>query len=185
MGSLALVTKATAWIVPLSTAKAQCRVTHTLDDALIAGLIADAEEWAQGYTKRMFSEQTWDYYLHEFPSEIQLPVSPVKSITSVTYYDSDNASQTLSSSEYDTDLKSVIPTITSADGYEFPDTYPKPNAVIVRFVAGYVANHPDLATIKAAMLLYVEAHYDREVGNYNNLMAAAERKLDPLRVVSF
>jgi uncharacterized phiE125 gp8 family phage protein len=185
VGSLALVTRPTTEPVSLAEARAQCRITGTLEDAQLAALITDAREWAQGYTKRMFMAQTWDYRLHEFPlCEIKLPVSPVQSVTSVTYYDTDNAETTLSTDEYETDLYSLVPVISPAYGYDWPSTYERYNAVTIRFVGGYATSHPDLLTVKQAMLLYIEAHYDRDAVGFDKLLAAAERKLDPLRVVT-
>jgi uncharacterized phiE125 gp8 family phage protein len=182
MGTLTLVTGPTAEPITLAEARAQCRVDHAIDDAVLAALILDARGWAQGYTRRNFISQTWDYSLHGFPMVIELPVGPVTSITSISYYDTNNAAQTFTN--YDADLKGAVPRIQPADGYEWPDTYSRYNAVTVRFVTGYAVNHPDLFTIRAAMLLHVEAHYDREADNFRNLMAAAESKLDALRVVS-
>lgn len=183
MAALTLVTGPTAEPITLAEARAQCRIDHAIDDAVLAGLILDAREWAQGYTRRNFIAQTWDYFLHGFPMVIELPIGPVSSITSISYYDTNNALQTFAN--YDADLNGAVPRICPADGYEWPYTYSRYNAVTVRFVTGYPVNHPDLFTIRAAMLLHVEAHYDREASNYQNLLSAAEHKLDALRVVNF
>ena len=189
MGALALVTGPTSEPITLAEARSQCSLSHTLDDGRLAGLILDAREWAQGYTRRAFMQQTFDYFLHDFPTQIELPIGPVQSVTSVAYYPESPTSpegrQTLSPAYYVADLESVVPTIYLADGYEWPSTYDRPNAVVVRFVAGYDVNHPDLLTVRQAMLLHVEAHYDRDPVSFELLMGAAERKLDALRVVSF
>jgi len=50
-------------------------------------------------------------------------------------------------------------------------------------VAGYAADHPDLLTVRAAMLMHVEAHYDRDTDNFDSLMKAAESLLGPLRII--
>jgi phage conserved hypothetical protein, phiE125 gp8 family len=183
VGSLAIAVKPTAELVSLAEARAQCRVTHSLDDAQLAGLITDAREWAQGYTRRLFMPQTWDYRLHCFTNAIALPVGPVQSISSITYYDTSNVQQTLSAEAYDADLYSAVPTIRAADGYSWPSTYSRYNAVTVRFVGGYATGHPDLLNAKQGMLLYIEAHYDRDERTFETLVTAAERKLDPLRVL--
>lgn len=183
MGSLTLVSGPTAEPITLAEARAQCRIDHVIDDAVLARLILDAREWAQGYTRRNFIAQTWDYSMDSFPIVIRLPIGPATSITSISYYDTNNALQTFTN--YDANLKTAVPLICAADGYEWPDTYSRYNAVTVRFVTGYAENHPDLFTIRAAMLLHVEAHYDREADNYRNLLSAAENKLDALRVVNF
>jgi uncharacterized phiE125 gp8 family phage protein len=185
VAALAVVVGPTSEPITLAEARSQCNVSHVLDDARLAGLILDAREWAQGYTRRAFMAQTFDYYLHGFPSEIRLPIGPVQSVTSITYYDAANALQTLAAAYYTADLVSVVPTIYPSYGYEWPDTYTRPNAVIVRLVAGYSDNHPDLLTVRQAMLLHVEAHYDRDATGFDLLMTAAERKLDALRVVTF
>jgi uncharacterized phiE125 gp8 family phage protein len=184
VGALALVTGPTAEPITLAEAKAHCRVDHSLDDARLAALILAAREWGQGFTHRAFLTQTWDYSLDCFPTEIRLPMSPVQSVTSVKYYDTSDVEQTLSTSAYITDLRSQTPRITTADGYSWPDVYSRYNPVTVRFVAGYAASAADLHTIRAAMLLHVEAHYDR--GNdFDRLIGAAESLLSPLRVVTF
>lgn len=189
MGALALVTGPTSEPITLAEARAQCSLTHRLDDARLTSLITDAREWAQGYTRRAFIEQTFEYFLHDFPHEIRLPIGPVKSVTWVKYYPptptSPDVRQTLPAEYYAPDLVSVVPTIYQADGYDWPDVFCRPNAVSVRFVAGYATGHPDLATVKQAMLLHVEAHYDRDPASFDLLLGAAERKLDALRVVTF
>ena len=51
---------------------------------------------------------------------------------------------------------------------------------------GYLSgfhNHPDLLSIRQAMLMHVEAHYDREATNFDNLMKAAESLLGQLRII--
>jgi uncharacterized phiE125 gp8 family phage protein len=183
VGALTLVSGPTAEPITLAEARKQCRIDHAIDDGVLAGLILDAREWAQGYTRRNFIAQTWDYSLNTFPLVIELPIGPVTSITSISYYDTNNALQTFAN--YDANLKVAVPLICPADGYEWPDTYSRYNAVTVRFVTGYAENHPDLFTIRAAMLLHVEAHYDREKDNMASLLSTAEKKLDTLRVVNF
>lgn len=178
-----LVTAPTAEPITLAEARAQCRVTHELDDAQFAALILSAREWAQGLTRRAFMTQTWEYSLQYFPAEIELPMFPVQSITSVKYVDTAGATQTLSSSAYEADLISDVPRIRAASGYTWPSIKSVYNAVTVRFVAGYADSHPDLLTVRAAMLLHVEAHYDREATNFDNLMKAAESLLGPLRII--
>jgi uncharacterized phiE125 gp8 family phage protein len=179
------VTAPTAEPITIAEARAQVRVTDALSDAKLASLIFAAREWAQGVTKRVFMEQTWDYSLDGFPYVIKLPFGPVSSVMSITYYDASNALQTLSASVYDADVRSLVAKISQADGYSWPDTYDRYNAVTVRFVAGYPANHPDLLTVREAMLLHVEAHYDRDASNFKTLMDAAETLLSPLVVVRF
>lgn len=183
MGSLALVTRPTAEPITLAEAREHCRITHELSDAQLAALILSAREWGQGVTRRGFLPQTWDFSLDEFPCEIELPMAPVTSVTSVKYVDVSGVEQTLSSSAYEVNLRSVVAKIRPATGYAWPATKVTYNAVTVRFVAGYSADHPDLLNIRQALLLHVEAHYDRDSDNFDNLMAAASRLIEPLRII--
>lgn len=180
MGALALVTGPTSEPVTLAEARAQCRVTHTYHDVQLAHLILAAREWAQGVARRAFMPQTWDYHLDEFPSVIELPMAPVQSVTSVKYY-SGGAQQTLSPSTYQSDLYAAVQKIAPASGYTWPGTDDRYGAVTVRFVAGYAPGHPDLLTIRQAILLHIEAHYDPE--NREKNLQTAELLLSPLRIV--
>ena len=184
MGTLAVITAPTSEPITLAQARDQVRVDDADSDAKLASLILAAREWAQGETRRVFVTQTLELYLDEFPAwEIILPVGPVQSITSITYYDGSNALQTLAAARYDANLKSNPPRISPAYGYDWPDTYDRHNAVIIRFVAGYSADHADLFAVREAMLHHIEAHYDRDDRNYDALMRMAEGFLAPLRTV--
>lgn len=185
---LVLVTAPAAEPVTTAQAKAHCRVTHSDDDTRFDALIVSAREWAQGFAGRAFISQTWDWTADAFPDVIELPLAPLVSVTSITYVDSAGVSQTLSSGAYQIDTKSVVPRIAPAYGYSWPGTRDQYNAVTVRFVAGYgaaVTAHPDCATARDAMLLHIEAHYDRDPQAMTRLIEAGEGLLNPLRIMSF
>lgn len=188
MGALVLVTAPAAEPVTLAEAKAHCRVTHSDDDTRFNALIVTAREWAQGFTGRAFITQTWDYYLDEFPDQIELPLSPLASVSTIEYTDDAGVVQTLSALRYQVDTRSIVPRISPAYGDSWPSTREVYNAVKVRFVAGYgaaVTAHPDCARARDAMLLHIEAHYDRDQQAVKGLMEAAESLLRPLRIMSF
>lgn len=182
---LALVTAPIAEPVTLAELRAQCKLTDTTEDARLAGLMLNATEWAQGFCGRVFMPQTWDYTLDSFASEIELPIAPVQSITSITYKDAAGATQTLSASAYEVNLKSVVTRIRCADGYSWPDTARTYNAVTIRFVAGYAEGHRDMQRIKAAVLLHAEAHFDKDERLIQTLLRAAEASIWPLKITSF
>jgi uncharacterized phiE125 gp8 family phage protein len=92
-----------------------------------------------------------------------LPKAPVTSVTSVTYLDTSGVSQTWSSSLYLTDLPTgphaARARITPAYAQYYPSTYDVPNAVTVRFVAGYTNADAVPMAIKAAMLFLIGHWY--------------------------
>jgi len=71
------------------------------DDTLVEALIVAAREAAEGYTGLAIAYQSYTLALDEFPdAAIVLGKWPINSIASITYKDADNATQTLSSTNY-------------------------------------------------------------------------------------
>lgn len=114
--------------------------------------------------KRQFMPATFDVLMIAFPwtnASIELPNPPLKSITSVKYFDTDGDEQTLSSTAYNT----ITPTddpgfIEPAFGEVWPSTRARSDAVTVRFVAGYASRAEVPDAIKEAVLLKTEHLYD-------------------------
>jgi hypothetical protein len=63
--------------------------------------------------------------------------------------------------------------------------YDRVDAVRVRFVCGYGGAAKVPYALQAALLLHVEAHYDRNERMMEKLLTAAENLIFPHRVVSF
>jgi len=133
-------------VVSLSEVKANLRITWEDEDALLQSYIAIAESIVQeDLPEVVFREVAMELTLDEFPSEIQIARLPVQSIESVTYFDLDNAEQTLTADEdFHADLNSFPARLWStADlnrGVRFwPDVKQRPGAVAVAFTAGYAS----------------------------------------------
>lgn len=155
--SLALITAPTVEPVTLAEVKAQCRIDGTAEDTLLDIYIKAARRQAEHYTGRAFLPQTWELRLDAFPAaEIQLPLPPVASITSIKYLDTAGVEQTLSGSLYTLDAAAEPGWVLPAAGAAWPDTFEGANAVRVRFVAGYSsAAHDALASVRLWMLLAI------------------------------
>lgn len=144
-----------------SEAKLHLRVDHSSDDTLIGVLIKAAREIVESHTNRSLITQTRVIKLDNFPcfDTIRLTHGPVQSVTSIAYSDEDDASQTLSSSLYWTDLDSNIPRIVVKNSW--PGTYDKPNAVTITYVSGYGDDSTDVpAPLRQAMLLILSHLYE-------------------------
>lgn len=112
--------------------------TNTTADPMLRMLIASARKVAEDRTGRAFITQTWEQVLDTFPSsEVELGMLPIQSITSLKYYDSAGALQTLSAADYVLDVDTVPGLVRLAYGKSWPATYDMAQAVIVRFVTGY------------------------------------------------
>lgn len=167
-GDLIQVTAPAAEPITLAEAKAHLNVTYSSKDDYINALIQAARQQLagiDGWLGRCLVEETFDLKLDGFPSCIRLPLAPLRSITSITYLDANGDEQTLSASLY-----TVAGVGASMGGYvipainqSWPITYGVPEAVTIRFVAGYAsdgASPEDYAAnvpepIKLAMKLLV------------------------------
>ncbi len=91
---------------------------------------------------------------------IELPSPPVQSVTSVKYFDAANVLQTLSPTLYDADVKGLSPRICPSYNNAWPATYSKPNAVVVRYVAGYGTAADVPARIRVAIKSWVAHQFE-------------------------
>jgi len=162
---LALVTPAATEPVSTSEAKAHLRVDTTDEDTLIASYVSAAVKYIETQTGPLIT-QTWDYKVNrEWPLvdnyySIYLPFSPVQSVTSVSYVDIDGNTQTLSAGLYQTVLSAPNPYLTKAYNQDWPQIRDIPDAITVRFVAGYTNAAAVPAPIKSAILLMVGRLYE-------------------------
>jgi len=146
--------------ITLTTAKLHLRVTTTSDDALITALISAAREECENEIRRALISQTWEKYLDKFPAGIELFYPPFISLTSVTYIDENQATQTLAGTEYTVDDKQEPAWIVPAYGKSWPTTLAVINAVTIKFVCGYGAADTDVPkAIKNWLLLRIADLY--------------------------
>ena len=92
-------------------------------------------------------------------------VSPVQSVTSVKYLDTDGAEQTLSDTVYDVDAVQEPGLITLGYNQNWPSVRNERGSVRVVFVAGYALDGTDYRknipqSIKQAILMIVEDLYE-------------------------
>jgi uncharacterized phiE125 gp8 family phage protein len=135
--SLVIVTGPAAEPLALAEVKAHLRVTGTEEDALINALIATARGYAESYTNRALVARELDWVRDKFCAKLIVPVSPVRSVTSIKYLDASGAEQSLTTSAYAVDAESAPARIVEAYGQTWPTTLDTVNAVTVRLKAGY------------------------------------------------
>lgn len=147
----------------ISAANAKLRQTDLAGatDAVVNAAIATATTALENYTGRAIGVQTLDWYPDEVDaywryapyyravnrtssdcwwwptSYFELPRPPLVSVTSIKYLDADHVEQTFSSADYWVSGVGRTGRITLKSGSSWPTVGAYPDAVVIRFVAGY------------------------------------------------
>lgn len=155
--------------ISLIEAKEFLRLTsdYTEEDNLISSFIRAATTSAENFMQRDIVEKTYLLYLNDFidPIEIQKQVTEV---VSIVYKDINGGDQTLSSSDYITDLETTPALITSLS--TFPATYADSfNNVTVTFKSGFGAATEVPDDIKTALFYMISKYYDDRADSRQNL----------------
>jgi uncharacterized phiE125 gp8 family phage protein len=193
--NLKIITAPITEPVSLAEAKLHLRVTTDTDNTLITSLISAARIHCENITNRALASATFELVMDTFPEKIVLPMSPVESITSIKYTDSDGIETTLAATEYI--LYTSEPAVVIPDyDVSWPSFTEYPlGAVKVRYVAGYRAASTDASlhipeAIKQAILLIISTLYENRenivIGQtIANIPMGAEALLQPFRIWSF
>jgi len=144
--------------VTLDQAKAWLKIDTDDDDALIGSLIGAARARAEWHTGQAFVTQSWILWLDRWRPVIEIPLSPLASIQSLTFYAPDAAATVVDSGMYHVDAASRPGRIGFAPTFMPPLLRPL-DAVAVAFTAGYGAAADVPPTITTAILVILAALY--------------------------
>lgn len=200
---LKLITPPTAEPVSLADARARLRVVATAEDADLLAMIAEARAMAEGECGRQFLTATYSLVLDGFPTyldqrpasvrygeprrlwdqTIRLPRPPCQSVTWVKYYDPNGVQQTLDPSAYILAASGEPARLVPVPQTYWPGTqYGRPEAVEVRFVAGYGDTAAAVPREAKAAILDILAHRFQKRGDEAavGIPPTARRLLDQL-----
>ncbi len=183
--------------ITLAEAKAHLRVDLTDDDDLITSLIAAARQHVESQCGRALFTQEWEAHYGGFAADgvLELPIAPLQEVLAVQYVDTAGQLQTLAVSTYEVDAPAgpdAMPgSLILAVNATWPATRAVPNAVRVRFNAGYgdvAADVPE--DLRRLLLLLVGNWYENREAVTKNAPGArlealpfgAEALLDRYRV---
>ncbi|MES2126655.1 MAG: hypothetical protein V4463_05230 [Pseudomonadota bacterium] len=167
---------------------------NTTDDPLLSMLIYSARVAAETITRRALVTQTLELVLDRFPCwEMSIPRPALQSVTSITYVDTDGATQVLAPTGYLVDPSGEPGRLTPAFGLIWPVTRYQMNAVRVRYVAGYGDASAIPAGIKTWMLMRIatlwenrsEVSIDSRITLVELPADFVDGLLDPYRVEDF
>lgn len=145
------------------TFDAHARLGHPDDGNVISAVYLPAavqrfDGWS-GILKRALVTQTWAVSFPAFSAFMRLPLGPVQSVSSVAYFDNDNATQTADASSYRLHRDAIGDYIVPVDSW--PSTYSRDDAVTVEWVAGYGDTASSVpAPIRSAILLTASHLYE-------------------------
>lgn len=140
--------------VSLAAARDAARVNGSDLDAELEIHVRALTAEAEHYTGRAIINRTYRVTLDSFPDAIELPASPVASVSSVKYIDEAGAEQTLDPADYIVDDRSEPGYIVPGVDLAWPATQARVNAVNVEVVCGYGA---DDTTTPAPFKAYILA----------------------------
>ena len=186
MPNYRLVTTPATEPLTLNEVKLFLRVDDTTEDDLITSLITAARGLVEGHTWMPLISQTWAMQFDK--DELNLLVwninkAPLISVSSITYYDSDNNIQTLAASSYEVDIygspaRFRIKTM--------PSVYDRMNALQLNFVCGYANAAAVPQPIKQALYMIIGHLYENRQDvitgtQVNEIPMASEYLLQPYR----
>jgi uncharacterized phiE125 gp8 family phage protein len=165
--ALKLHTAATGQVVTTAEAKVQLRVTHSAEDALIAGMIGAATEQAEHLMGRALLPQKWQLTLDAFAPVLELQRPPVTAVDTVKYVDASGVLVTMDPAAYLLAKASdYTATLHPAHGTSWPTARSQPEAVQVVFSCGYA----DAAAVPLA-----RATVDAVIANVSASASAASQ----------
>jgi uncharacterized phiE125 gp8 family phage protein len=130
--------------VTLAEASLWMRYDQTMQTSVITALITAARIDVETWTNRTLIDTTYEYYLPNLCSSMDIPTSTVQSITSITYIDTNGTEQTLDPTLYALDNISIRNKVYRLPNQFFPDVQVQPNAVKMTFPAGFGADGTDV-----------------------------------------
>lgn len=172
----------------LQEVKEYLRVEDSTDERNVRPLIEAARSIAEEHLNRTLMSTTYQLFLDSFDeledplwegvrqgpylnfykNYIELPKSPVISVTHVKTYDDSDTETTMASSRYYVDNVREPARIVLRTGETFPTALRVANAIEVQFVAGYTSAYSIPEPIRIGMLQLIAHMYEHrgDMGNY-------------------
>jgi len=152
-----LVTPASSLPVSVADAKTFCRITTSAHDTLIEDHINEATRQFENRANICIMPQVWNLSLSydEVVERIEILKYPILGFNSITYFDTNNTSQSLTNSQGDY-ISFIAGRPSTLQFDEVPTTYERDGAMTIQFLAGFDTVPDD---IKLAIKMMVNRMY--------------------------
>lgn len=185
--------------VTVSEVKGALNIDFADDDALIGEFITGARQYYEANTSLALLTQTLTHVLESFPRQspsnplglIKLFRYPVQALTSISYYDEDDAIQTLTvgGGTPDVELDSYATPCTVFLNTKNLSAWPatrsdRPNAVTLVYTCGYTSAALVPQEVKTTIKLLVGEMYEKRENYVREKITAADHlmKLQQMRI---
>ena len=158
-----LVTAPVRQPINISECKDQMRIEHSDDDIIINRFIDTATRYVDvtGALGKAMITQTWGEWIAPNPSVVYLSLGPVQSVSANKYYDTNNALQTDTLSNYNVLGTSGRMLVSPKTGFNWPTTFQRDDAIKIEYVIGYGDAPTDIPeTIRHALFILVAHYYE-------------------------
>jgi len=150
-------------LISLNEAKAHCRIEADVDDddALVAGAVAAATDYLDGYSGvlgRALLKQTWVQEFSGFGC-LRLVLGPVQSAV-VSYFDATGAEIALADSVFVLREDALSPYVDLKPDQSWPNVQSRPDAVKVTYVCGVDSPGDVPESIRHAVKLLTGHYYE-------------------------
>lgn len=195
--SLELVTAPATTAVNRDEVAEEARITHHFEDARLLRAIAVATSIVESESGTQTISAVYRMRTAGFPDSVTLarkdvswidldgsiliPKPPLVSVSSIIYYDSNNAAQTLATTIYDVDRYSTPGRIYLKADQEWPNTYTRNDAVSIVFVCGYVTASTVPPEVRHAILFAAVRLFEQDSADVRTMIAPL---LDSVRLVN-
>ena len=143
----------------------------------VLSMSVGARDWCQQYVQSDFLTTTRRVRLNYFPNSIQLDYGPFQSITEITYTDTDQATQTLSTDFYK--LNEDTGVVTLKYDQIWPDTLSDEDNISIKYVTGATDACLVPGGLKAGVKYLIKALYDNRDGIPEEVEMSVKALLDP------
>jgi uncharacterized phiE125 gp8 family phage protein len=161
-------------VLSINEVKDHLNISTESKDAEVSALIQAATNRLEGYRGSLdgycLITQTWqqDYgmfgtrgyrFLDHASDVLRLPLRPVQAVSSVTYFDGTNASQTLSTDVYGVYTDATGTYLAEKPDQQWPTTYTRRDAVTVTFTVGFGDDSSDIPEDLRLAMKQMIAHW--------------------------
>lgn len=165
----ALITPAAELPILPEDARKHLLIDGTDSDAQIEAWQHAALEEVLNYTQRRYMQETWELQMscwdYDCNGYLRLEKGPLVAIASVKYYDTTNTLVTIPTSDYQV-VTAKVPGLIRFIG-TLPQVYDRPDAIQIRFVAGYGAESANADAQRLAIPFQVKAWVKLRLTSYH------------------